>query len=122
MKYRGSGKPLLLTFSAKGVNEMAKKVEAAEKLAKVVAAVPVVIWRANRPLTEEQHAELANKLRAEQSHTGVEIMLVPNSVDPEIGAKLVEFEKPAQEQESNRKADADPGKEQEGEGDAGNQS
>lgn len=94
---------------------MAKgKVAAAEKIATVQAAVPVVIWRVNRPLNEDQHAELARKLRVEQEKTGVEIMLVPNSVDIEIGTKLVEQSaqsggaSEADEQKASTQSNAEP--------------
>lgn len=69
---------------------MAKKAEVAEKLITIQAAVPVVVWKVNRPLTEEQHAELARKLRAEQQNTGVELILVPHSVDLYIASKIEE--------------------------------
>lgn len=62
----------------------------AEKLVIVQAAVPVVIWRANKALTEEQHEEVARKLQVEQERSGLKIMLVPNSVDVEMGAVLEE--------------------------------
>lgn len=63
---------------------MAAKKKDVEKLITVQTAVPVVIWRANRPLTEQQHEELARKLQIEQERTGLKVMLVPNSVETEI--------------------------------------
>ncbi|MDU4696398.1 MAG: hypothetical protein E6Y08_11320 [Paenibacillus sp.] len=67
---------------------MAGKRKDGEKLITVQAAVPVVIWRATRPLNEHQHKELARKLESEQERSGMKVMLVPNSVEPEIGASL----------------------------------
>lgn len=69
---------------------MAGKKKDVEKLVTVQAAVPVVIWRVNRPLTEQQHQELARKLRAEQERSGLKVLLVPNSVDLVFGASLEE--------------------------------
>lgn len=69
---------------------MAKKRTDAEKLVTIQAAVPVVIWRANRPLNEQQHEELARKLKAEQQRSGVEILLAPHSVDVEVAAEMAE--------------------------------
>lgn len=74
------------------------KSKAAEKLVTVKAAVPVVIWRANRPLTDEQHEELARKLRAEQQHVGVELLLVPYSTDVEIAIDETTDPSPANEE------------------------
>lgn len=68
---------------------MTRKKEA-EKLVTVQAAVPVIIWRANRPLNETQHDDLVRKLKAEEKRTGVEILLVPYSVDVEVAAELKE--------------------------------
>jgi 2,3-bisphosphoglycerate-independent phosphoglycerate mutase len=87
------GKPPLLL---KGVFYMARKKLDAEKLVTVQAAVPVVIWQANRPLTEQQHEELSRKLQSEQDRTGVKVMLVPNSVDVEIGIVMEERQQAAQ--------------------------
>lgn len=69
---------------------MAKKKEAAEQLITIHSAVPVVLWRANRPLNEEQHEELVRKLKAEQTRSGLEILLVPYSVDVEISVEVRE--------------------------------
>ncbi|MEC0107264.1 hypothetical protein P4H27_09980 [Paenibacillus taichungensis] len=68
----------------------AKKGAQAEKLVTVKAAVPVVIWRANRPLTDDQHAELSRKLKSEQQGVGVELLLVPYSTDVEIAIDQTE--------------------------------
>lgn len=76
------------------------KSKAAEKLVTVKAAVPVVIWRANRPLTDEQHEELARKLRAERQHVGVELLLVPYSTDVEIAIDDRTAPLPATEEET----------------------
>jgi len=77
---------------------MAKKQEA-DKLITVQAAVPVLVCRANRPLTEEQHEELVRKLKAEQARTGLEIVLIPYSLDVEVAAELKEV--PANEEVVN---------------------
>ncbi|WP_274363719.1 hypothetical protein [Paenibacillus thermotolerans] len=67
-----------------------KKVNDAEKLVTVQAAVPVVIWQVNRPLNDEQYDALERRLRASQENTGMRIMLVPYSVDVEVAAELEE--------------------------------
>lgn len=84
---------------------VAKKQEA-EKLITVQAAVPVLVCRANRPLTEEQHEELVRKLKAEQARTGLEIVLIPYSVDVVVAAELKEVtaSDPAKEEEVNATA------------------
>ncbi|MDP4095468.1 hypothetical protein OIN60_01505 [Paenibacillus sp. P96] len=81
---------------------MARKKSDAEKLVTVQATVPVVIWRANRPLSEQQHEDLARKLQAEQERTGVKVMLAPNSVDVEIGTDTVEQQQSAQSEEEQQ--------------------
>ncbi|WP_059049058.1 hypothetical protein [Paenibacillus senegalimassiliensis] len=69
---------------------MAKKRQDAEKLVTVQAAVPVVIWRSMRPLTEQQHEFVAQRLQAEQERSGLKVMLLPYGVELEIGAALEE--------------------------------
>ncbi|MGG1673316.1 hypothetical protein ACIFOE_22295 [Paenibacillus sp. NRS-1783] len=44
----------------------------------------VVLWKAPRPLSNDEHEQLATKLRLEQEHSDVKIVLVPYSVDVEI--------------------------------------
>jgi hypothetical protein len=70
---------------------MTKRKADAEKLVTVQAPVPVVIWRANRPLTEQQHEEIARKLEVEHERSGLKVMLVPNSAEVEIGVNLEEL-------------------------------
>ncbi|WP_202113011.1 hypothetical protein [Paenibacillus sp. MMS18-CY102] len=41
----------------------------------------VVFFKATMPLNEEEHAGLAEKIRQEQEHSGLKIVLVPYSVD-----------------------------------------
>jgi len=40
----------------------------------------VIVWQANRPLSEEEHEQLSNKLRFEQAQSGINIMLLPYTV------------------------------------------
>jgi len=44
----------------------------------------VLLWKVNTPLSTEEHETLVAKLRQEQEHSGVKIILVPYSVDAEI--------------------------------------
>jgi hypothetical protein len=46
----------------------------------------VIIWKATRPLTIEEHEHLSAKLRYESKESGIPIVLVPYSVDAEEGA------------------------------------
>lgn len=41
----------------------------------------VLIFKANRPLTVQEHEELSQKLRYEEENTGLKIVLVPFSLD-----------------------------------------
>lgn len=41
----------------------------------------VVLWKATRPLTVQEHEELSAKLKIEGEKTGLTIMLVPFSVE-----------------------------------------
>ncbi|XID91040.1 hypothetical protein ACF3MZ_21310 [Paenibacillaceae bacterium WGS1546] len=68
---------------------MAKKQDAS-KLVTIQAAVPVLICKANRPLSEELHEQLVRKLKEEEARTGVEILLVPHAVDVTVGAEIKE--------------------------------
>lgn len=78
---------------------MSRKTKDAEQVVTVHAAVPVVIWKAKRPLNEQQHEELARKLQSEQERSGMRVMLVPHSVDAEIGAVLEEHQAKADEEQ-----------------------
>ncbi|WP_242842035.1 hypothetical protein [Ruminiclostridium cellobioparum] len=41
----------------------------------------VLIFKANRPLTVQEHEELSHKLRYEEENTGLKIVLVPFLLD-----------------------------------------
>lgn len=41
----------------------------------------VLLLKANRPLTVQEHEELSQKLRYEEENTGLKIVLVPFSLD-----------------------------------------
>lgn len=41
----------------------------------------VLLFKANRPLTVQEHEELSQKLRHEEENTGLKIVLVPFSLD-----------------------------------------
>lgn len=65
---------------------MAKKTQAA-KIEGVdlsnQASETVLLWKATRELSAEEHEQLSIKLRQEQEHSGIKIVLVPLSVDVE---------------------------------------
>lgn len=65
---------------------MAKKTQAA-KIEGVdlsnQASQTVLLWKATRELSAEEHEQLSIKLRQEQEHSGIKIVLVPLSVDVE---------------------------------------
>lgn len=67
---------------------MSKKNKDADKLVTVQVAVPVIVWRANRPMNDEQYDALKTRLQAAEAHTGVKVMLVPHSVDVEVSAEI----------------------------------
>ncbi|AIQ17065.1 hypothetical protein H70357_10635 [Paenibacillus sp. FSL H7-0357] len=48
------------------------------------ASETVLLWKATRELSAEEHEQLASKLRLEQEHAGIKIVLVPLSVDVEL--------------------------------------
>ncbi|WP_068722826.1 hypothetical protein [Paenibacillus sp. DMB5] len=50
-----------------------------------LSAGSVLLWRATRPLTVQEHADLSDKLRHEAEATGINIVLVPFTVEPEAG-------------------------------------
>ncbi|AIQ26956.1 hypothetical protein P40081_01080 [Paenibacillus sp. FSL P4-0081] len=66
---------------------MAKKTQAA-KIEGVdlsnQASETVLLWKATRELSAEEHEQLSIKLRQEQEHAGIKIVLVPLSVDAEV--------------------------------------
>lgn len=66
---------------------MAKKTQAA-KIESVdlsnQASETVLLWKATRELSAEEHEQLSVKLRKEQEHSGIIIVLVPLSVDVEV--------------------------------------
>lgn len=45
----------------------------------------VIYLKANRPLTVREHEELSQKLRFEMGQTGLNIVLVPFTLDPVEG-------------------------------------
>lgn len=65
---------------------MAKKTQAA-KIEGVdlsnQASETVLLWKATRELSAEEHEQLSVKLRQELEHSGIKIVLVPLSVDVE---------------------------------------
>lgn len=44
----------------------------------------VIVWKATRPLTVQEHQDLSEKLRSESEQTGLAIVLVPFSVEMAI--------------------------------------
>lgn len=66
---------------------MAKKTPATKIDGIEVAAITgetVLLWKATRELSAEEHEQLASKVRFEQEHAGIKIVLVPLSVDVEL--------------------------------------
>lgn len=72
---------------------MAKKTQAA-KIEGVdlsnQASETVLLWKATRELSAEEHEQLSVKLRQEQEHSGIKIVLVPLSVDAEVAELTAE--------------------------------
>ncbi|MBO7747359.1 hypothetical protein I8J29_24545 [Paenibacillus sp. MWE-103] len=68
---------------------MARKVKA-EKIdalqAENAAGETVILFKATVPLNAAEHADLAEKIRQEQEHSGMKIILVPYSVEVSIAA------------------------------------
>lgn len=62
-----------------------KKTETKEKeMAELVGettADKVLVFKASRPLTEEEHKQLSEKLRFEEEKSGVKIVLMPFSCE-----------------------------------------
>lgn len=50
-----------------------------------VAEKTVIIFKANRPMTEREHTSLSRKLRQEHEESGIPIILQPYSVDKQVG-------------------------------------
>ncbi|WP_211296386.1 hypothetical protein [Paenibacillus donghaensis] len=48
----------------------------------------VLLWKATRELSAEEHDQLSVKLRQEQEHAGIKIVLVPLSIDAEVIEEL----------------------------------
>ncbi|MFD2614491.1 hypothetical protein [Paenibacillus gansuensis] len=48
-----------------------------------VGGIEVLLWKANRPLTVEEHEHLSEKLSFESMKSGIPIVLVPFSVETE---------------------------------------
>lgn len=46
----------------------------------------VIIWKATRPLTVDEHETLSAKLRFESQESGIPIVLVPFSVEAETAS------------------------------------
>jgi len=44
----------------------------------------VLVWKATRPMTEAEHQSLSAKLRYEARQTGLNIVLIPYSVEESI--------------------------------------
>jgi len=65
---------------------MARKKTEAEPAGEIkVNGETILLWKANRPLSQAEHEQLSEKLRFEQAKSGVKIVLVPFSVDAEAG-------------------------------------
>lgn len=48
------------------------------------AGETVLLWKATMPLSDSEHEHLSNRLRFEQEHSGVKIILVPYPVEAEV--------------------------------------
>jgi len=66
----------------------AKQVEGAKLINQ--AGETVLLFKCTVPLNEEEHEILANKVRMEQEHSGIKIILVPYSVDPTVTEQAIE--------------------------------
>lgn len=44
----------------------------------------VLLWKATIPLSDAEHEQISNRLQFEQERSGVKIILVPYSVQPEV--------------------------------------
>jgi len=55
----------------------------AVELAGKTTANKVLVFKAKRPLTEEEHKQLSEKLRFEEEKSGVKIVLMPFSCEME---------------------------------------
>lgn len=63
------------------------KIEGIE--ASALTGETVLLWKATRELSAEEHEQLSNKLRLEQEHAGIKIVLVPLSVNIEVTVQTV---------------------------------
>ncbi|WP_375104640.1 hypothetical protein ACDZ28_10740 [Paenibacillus sp. RS8] len=66
---------------------MAKKLQATKIDGVEVSTLTgetVLLWKATRELSEVEHEQLSIKLKQEQEHSGIKIILVPLSVDVEV--------------------------------------
>lgn len=55
-----------------------------EEIITNLAGETVLLWKAKMPLSDSEHEQLSNRLRFEQEHSGVKIILVPYPVDAEV--------------------------------------
>lgn len=60
----------------------AKKIDGVELSTQ--AGETVLLWKATRELSTEEHEQLSEKLRLEQERSGLKIVLVPLSVDIDV--------------------------------------
>ncbi|MEK3987452.1 hypothetical protein MHB77_29405 [Paenibacillus sp. FSL K6-3166] len=66
----------------------------------------VLLWKATRELSEVEHEQLSIKLKQEQEHAGIKIILVPLSVDLEV---ITQGEvEPAPEPDTNQEPSTEP--------------
>lgn len=63
---------------------MARKTVEKQAVVKTETGETLMVWRAAMPLSESEHEQLSNKLRFEEERSGIRIMLVPYSVEPEV--------------------------------------
>lgn len=69
---------------ARGRGKATEADQVAEVKISDTTAKTVVLWKATRPLTVQEHEDLSAKIRSEEERTGLTILLVPFSVDAEI--------------------------------------
>lgn len=53
-------------------------------ISEVAKTETVILFHVNKPLNEHEYAELETRVRAEESKSGLKIVLAPFSVDPKI--------------------------------------
>jgi hypothetical protein len=66
---------------------MVKKKIVHQDVDEVIEKDGTVFFKAKRPLTEDEHKLLSNWIRHESKKSGVNIVLVPFSVDLEVGGE-----------------------------------